>query len=68
MKDVYSLIWIEIRSDEGRKAWKQYKGEVVPVFILLDKKGDELFRQNGKPPSENSLLEMLNASGSISKK
>ena len=68
INNLCDLIWIEVKSEEGRKVWRKYKSDTVPTFILLDKKGNELFRQNGSPPSNNKVLKMINSSKSISKK
>lgn len=59
IKDACDLIWIEIRSDDGREIWKQYKLEAVPTFILLNKKGDLLLQKSGSPPSKATVLDLI---------
>ena len=57
--DECDVIWVEIRSEYGRKVWKKYNSEVVPTFLLLNMQGKEIFRKSGSIPSKTTILNNL---------
>ena len=54
----FRVLRVNTRSDLAKYLRNEYSWQFVPTFILFNKHGNEIWRQTGKVPSIDTLLQM----------
>ena len=58
LKDDFLVVRLNIHSDLGKYVFVKYRGGGVPTYIVLDKLGNEVWRQTGSVPSLDTILSL----------
>ena len=58
LTDDFILIRLDVLSDVGKYVRQKYQGGVVPMFIVFDKGGNEVWRHSGSVPELQTILRL----------
>ena len=56
LTDHFLVIRLDVFSDVGKYVRQKYQGGVVPMFIVFDKGGNEVWRHSGSVPELETIL------------
>ena len=52
------VVKLNIHSDLGKYALMKFRGGTVPMFIVFDENGNEVWRRSGTVPSLDTILSL----------
>ena len=58
LEDDFLVVRLNVHSDLGKYVFVKYRGRAVPTYIVLDKRGNEVWRQTGSVPSLATILSL----------
>ena len=58
LQDDFLVARVSIHSELGKYLLVKYRGAVVPTFIVLDKRGNEVWRHARSVPSLDTILSL----------